>query len=165
MQIRGIDLSGLLASVEEWLYLDPSSPSGVAWAKSRGPRKRGSPALYYLRPDGYYRGTLCSHSMLAHRAVFALVHGYLPEEVDHIDGNRQNNSPDNLREVTRSENSQNRRAAKGYYFDTTSGKWRVQLKVQGTVHRVGRFTTEAEARAAYLNAKETLHPTAPNHGD
>lgn len=51
----------------------------------------------------------------AHRAVFALVHGRWPDlEVDHVDGNRTNNRPANLRELPHAANMQaaaQRRAA------------------------------------------------------
>ena len=45
-----------------------------------------------------------------HRMVYEAFKGEIPEgmEIDHIDRNRQNNNPDNLRVVTRSENNKNR---------------------------------------------------------
>jgi len=42
-----------------------------------------------------------------HRIVFALVHGYLPRYVDHIDRDKANNDISNLREVTNTENCRN----------------------------------------------------------
>ena len=46
---------------------------------------------------------------LVHRLVYEAFKGEIPEgmEIDHIDRNRRNNNPDNLRVVTRAENMQN----------------------------------------------------------
>jgi hypothetical protein len=46
----------------------------------------------------------------AHRLIFMLHHGYLPPEVDHINGDRADNRIENLRPATRSENQCNRNA-------------------------------------------------------
>jgi hypothetical protein len=46
-----------------------------------------------------------------------LHHGYLPKEIDHINGDRSDNRIDNLRAVTRSENQCNR----GVLANNTSG--------------------------------------------
>ena len=44
---------------------------------------------------------------LYHRAVWAVVHGYLPVVIDHINGNPYDNRLENLREVSASENNKN----------------------------------------------------------
>ena len=43
---------------------------------------------------------------LSHRLIYTWFYGFIPEgyEIDHIDGNRDNNHPSNLRAVTHSEN-------------------------------------------------------------
>lgn len=47
--------------------------------------------------------------VLVHRLVYEAFKGEIPEglEIDHIDRNKRNNNPDNLRVVTRSENMRN----------------------------------------------------------
>ncbi len=42
-----------------------------------------------------------------HRIVFILTHGYVPKYIDHVDRDKTNNHPDNLREVTNTENCRN----------------------------------------------------------
>ena len=42
-----------------------------------------------------------------HRAVWAVVHGYFPKVIDHINGNPYDNRIENLREVSTSENNKN----------------------------------------------------------
>ena len=48
--------------------------------------------------------------VLIHRLVYETFNGEIPEglEIDHIDRNKHNNKPENLRLVTRSENMANR---------------------------------------------------------
>lgn len=152
----------MLEDILEWLKLDASSPSGLVWAKDKphSSYKAGSPALKSKTVAGYFAGMLCHKNVLAHRAVYALTHGHLPKVVDHIDGDRSNNSPSNLRDVSPSVNQHNRHTAKGYY-KTKAGSYRVMIKAKGVHHLIGTFKTEEEARAAYLTAKKTHHPTSP----
>ena len=78
-------------------------------------------------------------------------------EVDHRDGNRTNNSPNNLRLVTTRENSQNKsqhRAGRpvGAYLHKTSGKWLAQIQVNGKGCHLGLYGTQKEAHEAYMRA-------------
>jgi len=43
-----------------------------------------------------------------HRAAWALFYGRWPTEIDHLNGNKTDNRIENLREVSRGENDQNR---------------------------------------------------------
>ena len=75
--------------------------------------------------------------------------------VDHIDRNRQNNSLDNLRWVTGSQNVRNR-DCKGYSFDKQSNKYRATYSLNYKFNHIGYYDTEQEARDAYLNAIKDL---------
>lgn len=102
---------------------------------------------------GYLQISVDGVRMTLNRVVFALAHGRLPEaEVDHIDRDRRNNHPDNLREVTRSQNMSNisvRKANRsGYpnvFWDKKLKKWRVQVTHEGQRYEGGLFDNEAEA--------------------
>lgn len=155
--------TALLKEIHEWFRLDSMSPSWLVWAKSGGKGKRleGAPALISIGANGYYTGQLHRKNLYAHRVVFALLHKYFPEQVDHIDGNRRNNSPSNLRAVTRVENQHNQRRAKGYSYHAASGKWGARLVADGKKYFLGLFDSEEAARAAYLEAKKIHHPTSP----
>ena len=122
-----------VAMLDELLTLDPSSghmywkarPSesfATKAAHSRFVSRVGSRAdigRYSL--NGYARVRFIHPvsrqkvDVSAHRIVFAMTHGRWPEmEVDHIDGCRTNNRPENLREISHYENMQaavERRAA------------------------------------------------------
>lgn len=58
--------------------------------------------------DGYTRIKTVEFSARAHRLAWFYTFGRWPIEIDHIDGDRNNNSLINLREVNRRENSRNR---------------------------------------------------------
>ena len=83
--------------------------------------------------------------------------------VDHIDGNRLNNSISNLRVVTYQENQHNQLHCKGYYWEKTKNKWKAQIKDNQKVIHLGYYNTRWEARQSYLNAVPIYHPTAPIH--
>lgn len=147
--------------IKEYWALSPDSPSGLVYIKGRqgSKHKVGDPACPYLDSKGYYVGGLGRRTIKAHRAVYFLAHGCWPTYIDHVDGNRQNNNPENLREVTHLENNHNR-LVRGYY-KTRRGKYKAVIRCGGKQIRLGEFSTEAEARTAYLTAKKELHPTAP----
>lgn len=67
-----------------------------------------------LNHDGYIRIWCNKRLSFKHRFLFWYYHGYLPEEIDHIDRNKQNNSIQNLRAVDRKANCLNKTARKSY---------------------------------------------------
>ena len=77
--------------------------------------------------------------------------------IDHEDGNKLNNSVNNLRITTGAGNNQNYTKAKGYSWHKRSKKWRAHITLNGRQIHLGLFTTEQEARQAYLNAKPIYH--------
>ena len=79
------------------------------------------------------------------------------EQLDHINGIRTDNRISNLRKVTHQKNSFNRLKAKGYYWDKVANKWHTQIQINGKSKYLGLYTTEEEARQAYLNAKKLYH--------
>lgn len=60
-----------------------------------------------VNEDGYIR-LWCNNTLrMKHRLIYWLYHNELPDEIDHIDGVRDNNSINNLRNVSRQEQLQN----------------------------------------------------------
>lgn len=57
--------------------------------------------------NGYFRVRFRKKSYQAHRLAFWWVNGYMPSEIDHIDGVKWNNRIQNLREASRAGNQRN----------------------------------------------------------
>jgi len=108
---------------------------------------------------GYINISFKGKPQLAHRLAWLHVHGAWPEQdIDHINGVRNDNRLRNLRLATRSENMQNTRNARGVFLFKRTGRWRADIQVNKVKHYLGYFDTEKQARAAYLEAKQKLHP-------
>ena len=109
-----------------------------------------------LNQHGYYSIRINGKAYLAHRLIFLYHNAYLPKEIDHIDGNRENNLIKNLREVTRSQNNMNRKSHKncssiykGVSWDNSRNKWRAYITINKKINYLGRFTTEKTAAFIY----------------
>jgi hypothetical protein len=75
------------------------------------------------------------------------IHGM---EIDHIDRNPFNQRVNNLREVTRRQNKQNTRRFKGGAV-LKNNRWEVSYYKDKKSTYLGSFSTEIEARLAYIN--------------
>lgn len=148
-------------TLQDYVALDPTSPSGLVWKQKPSRRVRvGANALAATDVNGYHRGQFAGKNYYAHRVVYFLTHGNWPDVVDHTDGARMNNVPTNLRGATATSNQHNR-VARGYYFRKTDSLYVAQIRVRKVLLHVGTYATAEEAHRAYLAAKRIHHPTAP----
>jgi hypothetical protein len=92
----------------------------------------------------------------AHQFAFYTYHGYLPNYIDHIDRNRENNKIDNLRDVTKEVNNKNT-IGKGYYLHNQSGRYCAQVTHNYKHLSLGCYGTKEEASQAYLDYKLKNH--------
>jgi hypothetical protein len=119
------------------------------WRASKGGVRVGD-AITRMNVDGYLCLSINRRKLLAHRVVWMLTHGSWPDGlIDHIDRNKLNNDPKNLRVASASENHANSppsvRKFKGITFHKRAGKYQAQC--QG--RHLGLFATQEEAAAAY----------------
>lgn len=154
--------------LRELLDYDPETGVFVWRVGRRGKGALGSVAGS-LGPRGYLRLTVDSQDYRAHRAAWLYVHGRWPAaELDHINGQRDDNRLGNLREATHAENMQNR----ARHRNNTSGsagvnwcgrkrRWVARICVDGRRRHLGYFATLEAAAAAYLAAKAELHTFQP----
>jgi len=96
---------------------------------------RGYTAISYNRKRYYI-----------HRLIFLMFNGYMPAEVDHIDGDKANNRIENLRGCTHAQNGRNRprqannkSGVKNVGWSDQRKKWVVYMKVDGKNTNFGGF--------------------------
>lgn len=135
--------------VAQFTYLD-----GGLYRYSTG--KRG-----HRRPDGYVYTRIMGSAFGEHRLVHLMFSGEWPEQVDHINGIRYDNRPENLRSATHAQNCMNRkptgRSSKGCYWQPKRRKWIAQIGFKGKRITIGYYDTEHEAACAYAEKSLDLH--------
>jgi hypothetical protein len=127
-------------------------------ACSRTRRQAGDEAGS-VNGSGYKIVVVSGRKYLVHRIVWLLTYGGDPGEfqIDHINGNRADNRPSNLRLCSHAQNclnsavmSRNKSGIKGVHFEAacTNRPWRAQYRCK----RLGQFATKEEAVNAVVNA-------------
>ena len=105
----------------------PKSDFKIDWAWKQWNQK------YSFQQSGSCAGKYVNVSInkirhQAHRIIFLMQHGYVPDVVDHIDGNRQNNKIKNLRVATHTQNLQNSKISKHNNSGCKNVVWHKQRK-------------------------------------
>ena len=110
--------------------------------------------------SGYVRLSIKKQVYFAQRVVRAWVDGKDPgdTDLDHVDRNKQNNQPWNIRICTRSQNRANTTRVKGYtlYIKRKKVKYGARITHNNQSIFLGLFGTAEEAGAAYIEAKRRL---------
>lgn len=94
-----------------------------------------------------------------HRLAYLFTYGYIPEYIDHINGNKSDNRISNLRECTKAQNGQNKpklsnntSGYKGVFINPKSGKYIAKIRIDGDLCYIGTFDTPELAAKAYDKA-------------
>ena len=151
-----------LETVQKHLGYNPET--GEVWWKTKRKGRNLKPGR--IDADGYLEILIEGYRHKAHRFIWLLTYGKFPDGIiDHINGDRLDNCIKNLRDVNRSQNSQNMRGAHkdsetgllGVSKSRIKGKYRSRIHVEGKEMSLGHFDTPEEAHAAYLAAKKKYH--------
>lgn len=145
-----------IARLKECFEVEAST-GHLYWRVTRSNRvKAGKRAGVLDARSKYRRVGLDGRLLMEHRVVYALIHGAWPLQVDHINRVRDDNRPENLRASNFVHNRHNRALQKnnktGWLGVVTlkNGKFEARSAAGGKLRRFGRFSTAAEAGAAYL---------------
>jgi hypothetical protein len=138
--------------------------------KTWNKRFAGIEAGLSRNPSGYRQITLLGRSVPLHHLVWALAHGaWAPQgmPLDHIDGNKLNNRPSNLRLATPSQNARNRSAqaqSSSRFLGVSrrtkkrrSPVYEAVIWADGEQEYLGQYPCEKEAALAYNIAAARLH--------
>lgn len=147
-----------------WRHRDVALFSGTGRRSAQGianlwnSRHVGREALTHISNHGYRVGHVCGVRLPAHRLIFAMVNGFWPETVDHINGNKLDNRPSNLRAATFAQNSRNYKKPsgrnskfRGVYKPNGSPSWVAAINCSETKKKLhlGCFASEIDAALAY----------------
>jgi len=145
--------------IGDYLEVDRSIPSGLRWKVSRGRVRAGQPAcfLYYWKPV-LYAVRFRKKTYLSHRVIFFLETGQDPGDLE-IDHQNHGDNRDELRLVTRRQNSMNIRIPKrnqsgfkGVSWARKESKWRARIVVSYRKKHLGYFDSRLDAAWAYNQA-------------
>lgn len=134
-------------------------------------RYAGKEAFTADNGKGYRIGVIDDLRFKAHRVIWAIHYGEWPiDQIDHINGVRDDNRISNLRVATRQENGRNASMYRsntsgvcGVHWRKANGKWTAQITIDGRVKHLGYFTT-IEAAAAARAVASRQHGFTDRHG-
>jgi hypothetical protein len=113
--------------------------------KTSSPRRKAGDPAGCINGTGYRRIGIDGGYFTEHSLVFLMFHGYVPKEIDHINGDRADNRIENLRPVSRSQNQYNKRPqrnASGYRgvtWHAKTKKWLARVGLNNKTHSLGYF--------------------------
>lgn len=155
-------LTALREAVRSKLHYAPAT--GVfTWRVSHGRAKIGAQAGYL---DHYGRRCIgvLGREYKAHRLAWLLHTGDWPTcDIDHINGDKDDNRLENLRAVPHATNIENVRKPfagnrSGFLgVSAHKARFRATISVGNRQRHLGTYDTPREAHEAYLKAKRNLH--------
>lgn len=121
----------------------------------------------YLQ-SGYLRTCINYKSYRIHRLIFMMHYGYMPTQIDHINGIKDDNRIENLRDVNHSQNQLN----KGIQKNNTSGiknvtfennRWRVRTTINGKLKSFGSYEDWELAELVAIEVRDKYYKEFARH--
>jgi hypothetical protein len=158
------------AELKNYVYYDPDTGAFTRKEKpARGKAKAGD-VMGSRHMAGYMAASVRNKAYLLHRLAWLYVHGYMPEQIDHINHDRTDNRISNLREVVPQENLRNQKLSAantsgvtGVAWDKAKRKWMAQVKVDYRNVHLGRYDDWFDAVCARKSANNRFG-FHENHG-
>jgi hypothetical protein len=123
-----------------------------------------------INGGGYVTVGYKNSCVLASRLIFLLHHGYIPEIVDHMDGNPKNNKITNLRASNKSTNAMNKTVrvdnklgVKNVCWHKRIKKYAVGLSVNKKRKNIGYFDDLELAELVAIEARNKFHGEFARH--
>lgn len=124
-----------------------------------------------IGPYGYRMVTIFNRHFAAHRIAWCITHGQWPsEQIDHVNGQRDDNRLSNLRAATHAQNQRNMRISRsntsgvtGVYWCRRTNRWKAEISLRSRKVYVGVFRDLAAAEAA-IRAKRSELGFSDRHG-
>ena len=156
----------------EFFRYEPSSGK-LFWKKASRNKVKVGAEVGSIKKDTGYRGfQLHGENLYVHRVIMLIITGGYDEklQVDHIDHDRLNNRPENLRLVSQHENLKNvsKKALNtsgivGVSYITRDRRWVAKIYIDKKNTNLGYFKTLEEAAAVRKEA-EIKYGYHSNHG-
>lgn len=109
----------------------------------------------YVKLSLWYEGK--RYSLTGHQFAWFIIYNEVVNLIDHKNRIKTDNSKDNLRSVTKSQNAMNMQNTKGYCLCKRCNKFEAYINLNGKKKYLGYFILESDASNAYQRAKKIYH--------
>jgi len=150
--------------LKQLLLYDPLT-GNITWKRNHFSMKAGQIAGA-VDDRGYRRISIKGKSHLAHRIAWVFISGDWPiNQIDHINGNKDDNRAMNLRDVTNRANiinsykHRNGKLPGATYLKRLKQRkhpWQAQIRIDGKQTFLGCFATKEDANKAYMKVYSDL---------
>lgn len=136
--------------------------NGQLLAKKKSKQRNIGDALGTPNEKGYLIAHVNAKLYRVHRLIFLYHHGYMPNQIDHINGKRSDNRIENLRQATSVQNAQNRMTIassgfKGVYWHKKTKRWTASICIGRKNIHLGSFENIDAAKAVAVQARKDVH--------
>jgi hypothetical protein len=138
------------------LFQYDSETGNLIWRVTKSATAPAGSIAGSVNAKGHVNVQVNKKMYAAHQIVYALHHGHIPPEIDHINGIKTDNRVENLRPCTSSQNKgnvglsrANKSGYRGVSLNTRNGFYHAQIKINGKQTYLGRFELPEDAARAY----------------